>query len=220
MLVPALAALAYFDWLDDHPAAQSAYAAAKLFILGWPILATLCILRKPLRPPLRPVSRHLRALPAGLLVGLPIAALMALWMAIPPLAEVVIGGAEEVKDKVEDLGFLDHFIPFALYVTFIHSLLEEYYWRWFVYGNLRHCLPRPTAHVLAGIGFSLHHIAVTAQFFPLPWALFFSASVGLGGIFWSLLYQRQGTLAGAWVSHAVVDAALMILGWYLLNSPS
>jgi len=54
------------------------------------------------------------------------------------------------------------------------------------------------------------------QFFDLFWALFFSACVGIGGALWSLLYQRQGTLVGAWASHATVDAALMILGYSLI----
>lgn len=217
LLIPGLAAFAYFDWLGGHPLAQAVYAGAKVFILVWPVLATLLIIRQPIRPRLRPLSRHLRAVPLGLLIGLPIAALMWIWMQVPLLADVVHAGADGVNQKVSDLGFLDHFIPFAIYVTLFHSLLEEYYWRWFVYGKLRGVVSLPAAHLIAGVAFALHHIAVTMQFFPIGWALFFSLSVGVGGVFWSLLYQKQGTLAGAWASHAVVDAALMVLGWHLLN---
>jgi membrane protease YdiL (CAAX protease family) len=218
MLIPGLGAMAYFDWLGDHPLAQPTYAATKVFILLWPILATLLILKRPIRLGLKPISHHLKAIPLGLAIGLPIAGLMWLWMQVPFLAEVVQGGADGVQKKVTDLGFLDHFIPFALYVTLFHSLLEEYFWRWFVYGNLRKVISRPAAHLIAGIAFTLHHIAVTIQFFPIGWALFFSFSVGVGGIFWSRLYQKQKTLVGAWASHAVVDAALMILGWHLLQT--
>jgi hypothetical protein len=41
-------------------------------------------------------------------------------------------------------------------------------------------------------------------------------AVGLGGIIWSLLYQRQGTLSGAWLCHAIVDMGIMAIGYKLL----
>lgn len=217
LAVPALSAWVYFDVLGEASFAKSGYAVTKIFLLAWPLLATIYLLKRPVRPQIRPLKRHLRAVPLGIAIGLPIVGLLALWMATP-LATVVEAGATGVRHKVTTLGFLDGFVFFAIYVTLIHSLLEEYYWRWFVYGNLRELLPRPAAHAIAAVGFSLHHIVVTAQFFPLPWALFFSACVALGGFFWSLLYQKQGTLAGAWASHAVVDAGLMILGYHLLTS--
>ena len=184
--------------------------------LAWPLLASLLILRHKPRPRIGPLGPHLRAIPLGLAVGLPVAGLMALWM-MTPLAGVVEAGAVGVRAKVISLGFLEAFVPFAIYVTFVHSLLEEYYWRWFIYGNLRDLMSRPAAHALAAFGFTWHHVVITAQFFPLPWALFFSACVGIGGWWWSLLYERQRTLAGAWASHAVIDAALMVLGWHLLR---
>ena len=217
LLSPSIFSLAYFVWFKDASFAQPMYGAAKVFLLVWPLFATLLIFRRRIRLNLRPIKRHLRALPLGLLLGLPIAGVMAIWMATP-LSGVIDAAAVAVRAKVVSLGFLEMFIPFAVYVTLVHSLIEEYYWRWFVYGNLRDLLPRPAAHAVAAVGFSLHHIVVTAQFFPLPWALFFAACVGIGGLIWSLLYQRQGTLAGAWASHAVVNAALMILGHHLLNA--
>lgn len=216
LLIPGIGSLAYFVWLDDSSGAQSVYGLAKLFILLWPLLATFLFLRHRSRLPRKSLREHLSAVPAGLILGLIIAGAMAILMATP-VGDVVRAGAPAVKAKVVALGFLESFVWFALFVTLFHSLLEEYYWRWFVYGNLRDVIPRPAAHAIAAIGFSLHHIVVTAQFFPLGWALFFSFSVAVGGWFWSMLFQRQGTLMGAWVCHAVVDAALMILGWHLLT---
>ena len=206
MLVPGLGAVAYFDWLGDHPLAQPAYASAKIFILAWPILATLLILRRPIRLDLKPISRHLKAIPLGLAIGIPIALLMWGWMQIPFLAEVVQGGADGVKKKVTDLGFLDHFIPFALYVTLFHSLLEEYYWRWFVYGNLRDVLPKWTAHIVAGAAFTLHHIAVTLQFFPVGWALFFSFTFISQCLLILSISCRHGGRGATWPGCLVVES--------------
>ena len=217
ILIPALAALFYFVWLKDSEAAQPVYGGAKLFILVWPVAATLFILQRPLGGKLRPMALHLRAIPLGLLIGLGIAALIAALMATP-LGHLVKSATGPMEEKVNSLGIQEHFILFAVCLSLFHSLLEEYYWRWFVYGNLRTVISRPAAHAIAAVGFSLHHIVVTSQFFPLHWALVFSAAVGIGGFFWSWLYQRQGTLAGAWASHAVVDAALMTVAYTMLQS--
>ena len=217
MIVPSLTALFYFVWLKGSGAAQPAYGGAKLFILLWPVAATLFILRRPVGWKLRPIAVHLRAIPLGLFIGLGIAGMMTALMA-SPMGDLVATATGAVEEKVVNLGIEEHFILFAVCLSLFHSLLEEYYWRWFVYGNLRHLVPRPAAHAMAAVGFSLHHIVVTSQFFPLHWALLFSAAVGIGGFFWSWLYQRQGTLAGAWASHAVVDAALMTVAFILMKS--
>lgn len=217
MTVPSLAALFYFVWLKDSAAAQPVYGSAKLFTLLWPVIATALILQRPIRWQLRPIAAHLRAIPLGLLIGLGIAGMMAVLIA-SSMGDLVAAATDAIEAKVNNLGLQEQFLLFAVCLSLFHSLLEEYYWRWFVYGNLRNLVSRPAAHAMAAVGFSLHHIIVTTQFFPLHWALLFSAAVGIGGFFWSWLYQRQGTLAGAWASHAVVDATLMAVAFRLMNS--
>ncbi len=41
--------------------------------------------------------------------------------------------------------------------------------------------------------------------------------VGAAGVVWSLLYQRHGSLLGAWITHACCDVAIMVLGWWALH---
>ena len=52
--------------------------------------------------------------------------------------------------------------------------------------------------------------------FPLSLALFLSLLVGLGGLIWTRMYQRQGTVLGCWLSHLIVDAFLMVVGYRLI----
>ena len=101
--------------------------------------------------------------------------------------------------------------------AFVIAIIEEFFWRGFVYGKLlKPLMSRPAALALGGLGFSLHHIIVLLQFFPVPIALFFSFSVGVGGVMWSLLMDRQKTLAGAWASHMVVDFGMLGIGYWLM----
>ncbi len=216
MGVPTAAALAYFVLFKESKVAQPIYGATKFFEILWPFAAAILILRRALAWRERPLRHHLAAVPLGLGVGFSIACVMAVWM-VSPYASLVEQAAPSVKSKVDSLGFADQFIPFALFVTVAHSFMEEFYWRWFVYGNLRHLVPGQRAHFLAAFAFAAHHLVVTSQFFPFPLALFFASCVAVGGYLWSQLYERQNSLAGAWASHLIVDAGLMVIGWHLLH---
>jgi uncharacterized protein len=219
MVVPCLSSLFYFVWFSDEPLARVVYGATKLFTLVWPVIATLWILGATW-PRLRLTDRrHLRAIPAGLLTGGAIVALMFALM-LTPLGDVVRGSSGAIRSKAEALGILEHYWLFAIFLSLIHSLIEEYYWRWFVFGRLAEAVPVAAAHGLAGVAFAAHHVVVATQFFPLGWGVALGASVGLGGIIWSVLYRRQGTLAGAWVSHIIVDLGIMAVGHHLLLSHS
>jgi membrane protease YdiL (CAAX protease family) len=111
------------------------------------------------------------------------------------------------------------FLAVALFVAIPHSLLEEYYWRWFVYGGLRRYLPLGAAMVLSSLAFMAHHVIILSVYLPGQFGTLvvpFSLGVASGGIVWCWLYDRTGTLYAPWISHLIVDAALMILGYEMV----
>jgi hypothetical protein len=69
---------------------------------------------------------------------------------------------------------------------------------------------------LAAGAFAAHHVVVASTFFGLAAGLLLGGSVAVGGLLWSLMLARQGTLAGAWVSHVLVDLGLAWIGYRLL----
>ena len=74
----------------------------------------------------------------------------------------------------------------------------------------------PLAHLLAAAAFAAHHVVVISQYFGWGWGLALGAFVGVGGALWSWMYQRQGTLAGVWLSHLIVDLFVMWIGYGLI----
>ena len=215
LTLPFIASFFYFVLFPGTVLGNGFYAIAKINLVFWPLLATFLILREsPIRPAPSWNDRLKTLLPGGLL-GLGIVGLMFLGM-LTPLGDIIRGNAENIRLRVEGLGMLDHFILFTVFVSVLHSFLEEFYWRWFVFGNLRRVVSLPLAHLIAGIGFAAHHIVVLSQFFPLWLAIALGSCVGIGGIFWSLLYQRQNTMLGIWLSHMIVDIGMMVIGYRLI----
>jgi membrane protease YdiL (CAAX protease family) len=129
-----------------------------------------------------------------------------------PMGQVVATGASQIRSKAASLGILNHYWLFGLFVALVHSLIEEYYWRWFVYGRLRELVRPGSAHALAALAFAAHHIVITTQYFGAAWGLVLGSLVGVGGALWSVMYERQRTLAGAWASHMAVDLGILAVG--------
>jgi uncharacterized protein len=99
-----------------------------------------------------------------------------------------------------------------------HSLLEEYYWRWFLFGGLRRFMPVAAAVVLSSLAFAAHHVILLAVFFggqALP-TILFSVCVAVGGAAWAWIYQRSGSLLGPWLSHLMIDAGIFVVGYDLV----
>ena len=217
LVVPTVGALFYFVIFPNGAVGRSAYTLTKLFILCYPLLLLW-------KTGAGGVLKRLPGIPwpswksvwiTGLLSGLLIASawFILMWT---PIGGLVKEAAPRVLVRAEGLGFHENFLLFAIFVSVFHSGLEEFYWRWFVYGQLRGKLRRWGAHLLAAGAFGGHHLVVTLQFFPVSLALILTSCVVVGGVIWSVMYERQGTLVGCWLSHLLVDVMLMVIGYQLL----
>ena len=71
------------------------------------------------------------------------------------------------------------------------------------------------ALLLSSLAFMGHHVIVLAHYFPIGLTVLFSLAVAVGGAAWAWLYHRAGSLAAPWVSHLLIDAAIMVVGYDL-----
>jgi hypothetical protein len=127
---------------------------------------------------------------------------------------------ETVRQKVSGIGVASGppYGALALFYSLIHSLLEEYYWRWFVFGQLRRLTSLPVAIGVSSLGFMAHHVCIVSVFFGWfsPASIGLSLAVAAGGVIWAWLYHRTGSLWGPWISHALVDAGIFVIGYDLV----
>lgn len=216
LVFPSLSTWLYFVVFAGAKWMMPVYSAGKLLQFGLPVAWAWYThsLPRAWRGP------RVRELAVGGLLGLAICALIAAahwgFLADSKLGDLLEGRLEQ---KLEGAGFDTpaRFGLMAVFYCLAHSGLEEYYWRWFVFGRLRRWLPLAAAVVVSSLGFMAHHVIVVVTYLGVtPLALGASLGVAVGGALWALLYQRDGSLWGAWLSHLLVDAALMTLGYELL----
>lgn len=231
----------YFVALVGHPAARVVYGLGKLIQFTLPVVWLMLAHRgrqsgwafsptSSVNSPaalaaegeniIAPHPRHGLSLGIGVGLGFGIFfAALATYRYYLSGSELLAGAPAAASARLRDFG-LDSprgFVLLALFYCLFHSALEEYYWRWFAFGQMRRVVPWGLAVGLSSFGFMAHHVLVVSAYVPSwPWAAVLSLSVAVGGALWAWLYQRTGSLLGPWLSHLLVDAALMTVGYQLL----
>jgi len=219
MIMPIVAAFFYFIVFPTAEEAWGVYVAAKVFILLWPVIALVLIEKKrPAWPQRIDWRRHVDAVQWGLLTGLIIVVWGISVFEFTAIGEYVrtYGGA--VRSKVAEL-HLDVPVVYVLFtgaISLLHSLLEEYYWRWFVYGRLRELIRPSMAYWVAGMAFAAYHYVVLSLYFPALGTFAFGTLVGIGGVLWCWMLQRQQSIVGIWISHLLVDVGVFYIGYKLV----
>lgn len=221
LLLPTLVTLAYFVLADGFPAhvQQATYAVAKTLQFLFPVCYVVFVQRESLALHIKNTAGVGLGLAFGVVTG---AAILAIYHFALKQAPFFSAVADEVQDKITDmdLGSPAVFIAVGVFYSLVHSLLEEYYWRWFVFGQLTRHTRVGLAIVISSLGFMAHHILVIGTYFgflaPVTWI--FSACVAVGGAFWAWLYHRSGSLLGPWLSHMLIDAAIFTTGYHIASS--
>jgi len=223
LLVP-MESLRAWLWLGNRDVLPAGVVwLAKLWVVALPIAWVALVDRR--RPCLHwPRVRHVVTGGAWGLVmaGAIVASYLVAgrrWIDPAPLRSIV---------REVGLGTLPAYVLGALFWCLINALVEEYVWRWFVYGKSAELLggaglaagrSKATAvgaAVLAAIFFALHHMIVLGVYFDWRVVVLGSTGVFAGGVLWSWLYVRSGSLWPAYVSHALADAAVFVLGYGMI----
>lgn len=215
---PSLLTWLYFVWLPEAAPAwrQPAYALGKTIQFGFPLFWVLAIQRR------RGVwaKPTVAGLGEGILFGAVVfAAGLGLYDVWLRPGGTLQGAGPAIESKIAGFGVnrLGAYVALGTFYSLVHSLFEEYYWRWFVFGQLRDLIPWPAATMVSSVGFMAHHVILLGVYFGWgsPWTFVFSLGVALGGAYWAWLYHRSRSLLGPWAGHVLIDAAIFVIGYDL-----
>lgn len=221
LVLPTLVTLVYFVWAERFPAGiqQATYALAKVVQFVFPIAWVLGVQGR--RPHATGPVRKGAGL--GLAFGLAVAtAMLAVYHNWLKSTDFFTAAEGQMREKIAGFQLTEpwKFVALGVFYSLFHSLLEEYYWRWFVFGQLSRMTPVWVAVTVSSLGFMAHHVIVLATYFGLasPVTWIFSLGIAAGGAFWAWLYHRSGSLLGPWLGHLLVDAAIFAVGYEIVQS--
>jgi membrane protease YdiL (CAAX protease family) len=220
IIFPSVVTWAYFVSAGDLTAVwqKLAYIVGKPIQFCFPMIWVWCVLKEPLRT--GRVSAQGVWLGVAFSVAVVGAGLLLFNFVLRDTATFV-KASELVRAKVNSFGISSagRYAALGVFYALFHSLLEEYYWRWFVFRQLRQLSPLWPAVIGSSLAFTAHHVIVLNQYFQgLPWLVaLFSAAVAVGGAVWALLYERANSLLAPWLSHLLIDAGIFWIGYELLR---
>jgi uncharacterized protein len=210
--VPSLGTAASMWWWPGTTLGIGLFVAAKLWVVVLPLIWIVFVHKSTLSWS-APRKGGFRI---AIILG------MATALAIFAVYGVVIGRGwidpTEVAARAAQTG-LNHrgvYLAGAIYWITLNSLMEEYVWRWFCFRQCEVLFGGAGGVLASALGFTLHHvIALAGQF---PWTLTILGSFGVfcGGAMWSWLYLRYRSIWPCYVSHAIVDLPIFILGYHLI----
>lgn len=120
---------------------------------------------------------------------------------------------QNTVDQLKEMASIDvsNIIFIGLYIIVINSLLEEFFWRGFLFNKLNILIKPWKAYLLTGVAFSFHHIVFYYNWFsPL---FFILITVGLTGyaIIMNIIFQYKKDLFTCWIIHACADMAQIFI---------
>lgn len=192
-------------------AGRAVFAVAKIWLVIFPALWYLAIERGT--PSWSPARSGGLALGATVGLGLGMSIVVVYWGV---LGDMVDQAAVRRAAAAMDLATPTSFLAAAAGWTLVNSVVEEYVYRWFILRELRALISDVAAVLGSAAIFTAHHtVAMSVYLGRLP-TLLGSIGVFLGGAIWSGLYLRYGSIWPGWISHALVDVAVFLVGWHLV----
>ena len=110
-----------------------------------------------------------------------------------------------------------NFLYVSLYISFANSFLEEFFFRGFVFTNLKRLSGRKMAYIFSAVTFSLYHVAMMIGWFSF--GLFLLVMVGLmaGGMIFNWLNEKLDTIYCSWLTHMFANFAINTIGFILFK---
>ena len=219
MVYPTLHALLYFCGLNGTAIGvrQEVYLGGKLAQLAIPAAWLLAV--RPTRPTWkRPGAvEMMQAAALSIVLGGALLGLYHGWFKASRY-ELLVGRV--LQSRMAGFGvhnFSEFLVNRSLH-TVLHSLLEEFYWRWFVFGRLRHLTSVQNAVFVSSLAFTGHHVVILSCYVGpssvLTWV--FLSAVVAAGAFWAYIYHRKGSLFVPWMTHLAVNGTLAWIAYDMI----
>ena len=145
-----------------------------------------------------------------------------------PLYAVILGGYLLLKDVfdfsaitknlTEGIGVTgNNFIYVSLYISFVNSLLEEFFFRGFAFLTLKRVATRRFAYLFSSIVFALYHVAMMIGWFDISVFAIILCGLFAGGLIFDYLNEKSGSIYPSWFVHMFANFAINTIGFMLFG---
>ena len=108
-----------------------------------------------------------------------------------------------------------NFLWVAIYISFVNSFLEEFFFRGFAFITLKKFVSSKVAYIFSSFAFALYHIAMMIGWFGVPVILISLVGLFAGGMIFNRLDDKRGNIYLSWLTHMFANFATNTIGFIL-----
>ncbi|MGL5352551.1 MAG: CPBP family intramembrane glutamic endopeptidase, partial [Clostridium sp.] len=106
----------------------------------------------------------------------------------------------------------NNFIYVAIYISFINSLLEEFFFRGFIFLSLKKYSSRTFSYLFSAFAFSLYHVAIIINWFNIFIFLLILFGLVVAGLLFNWLNEKNENIYNSWLVHMFANFAINTIG--------
>ncbi|GAA5417580.1 hypothetical protein Pryu01_02654 [Paraliobacillus ryukyuensis] len=110
-----------------------------------------------------------------------------------------------------------NFLFVAIYISFINSLVEEFFFRGFAFLSLKKVTNRPFAYLFSAGLFAIYHVFMVINWFNFGLFLLLLISLFIAGILFNWLNERNENIYTSWFVHMAGNFAINTIGLILFD---
>lgn len=111
----------------------------------------------------------------------------------------------------------DNFLTVSIYISFINSLAEEFFFRGFAFLTLKRISSYKAANIFSAAAFALYHIAIMTGWFSAGIFVITIAGLFAGGMVFNYLNARSDNIYTSWFVHMFANFAINTIGFMLFG---
>ena len=111
----------------------------------------------------------------------------------------------------------ENFLLVSLYISFVNSLLEEYFFRGFVFRNMKRLSRGSVAYISSALLFAAYHIAMMIGWFGFGLNALILLGLAVGGLIFNWLNEKLSCIYASWLTHMFANFAINTIGFLLLK---
>ena len=110
-----------------------------------------------------------------------------------------------------------NFIYVSIYISFVNSFLEEFFFRGFAFLTLKRITGRKFANIFSSFVFAIYHIAMMIGWFSLDVFIIIMAGLFAGGLIFNYLNEKGECVYPSWLVHMFANFAINTVGFMLFG---
>ena len=111
----------------------------------------------------------------------------------------------------------NNFIYVSLYIAFVNSLVEEFFFRGYAFLALKKHVGRKFAYIFSALMFALYHSGMTDGWFNFPVFLLMIAGLFVGGCIFNFLNEKCENIYPSWLVHMFANFGINTVGFILFG---